>query len=595
MELFEIKSFLDSLVMTMSQVIKLEITIINQHLVRISGTGEYYQREICHEADALEFTEDCGSRRVISTNQIFVSTDVKKDFPNLESRAERAIILHPIFLNKKLVGVVGFIALDEIQQKLLADNSQRLQKFLYELSKVISTKLMEEKISAENTIINSQIIAIFENFDCGALLLDEKCRVLQFNSQALSMLTGSTGERRPTVLKNPALCNLVFQALSMNYPTEQKILRQNGTELLARVKPIFSAQTQTKYGLLFLERVSSLREKISLVEDHAKDYSVDSIDGVSAAISHVRQQLQQVSCFDSTILISGESGTGKEVVANVIHSLSSRSDRPMIRVNCAAIPEQMFESELFGYEDGAFAGAAKGGKPGKLILADGGTLYLDEIGDIPLTVQTKLLRVIQDKMVERIGANAPEKVNIRILAATCRNLQEMVNQGKFRQDLYYSVNVIQVDLPPLRERKADIKILLNKFIKEFNKKYSRKILGVTEDAMRHMIQYDWPGNVRELQNCVEYMINFENSDFLGMSSLPKKLIDAVPTPTTSVPLKEKMQQYEQSMIRDAIMQYPQPLNEEHVSQICANLQISRASFYRKYRSLKEHQPIRAEK
>ncbi|MDD2510258.1 MAG: sigma 54-interacting transcriptional regulator [Syntrophomonas sp.] len=229
--------------------------------------------------------------------------------------------------------------------------------------------------------------------------------------------------------------------------------------------------------------------------------------GQSPAFLKVKSVAEQVSHSVSTLLITGESGTGKELFAHAIHNSSDRSSYPFVMINCAALPDSLLESELFGYEEGAFTGARKGGKPGKFELAMGGTIFLDEIGDMPLNMQTRLLTVLQDRMVERIGGTRPIYIDVRVIAATNRDLEELVANDKFRQDLYYRLNVVRLDIPPLRERSDDIPLLAKNLIKKINKKLGTKINKISYKTIELMQNYGWPGNVRELENLLERALN----------------------------------------------------------------------------------------
>ena len=215
----------------------------------------------------------------------------------------------------------------------------------------------------------------------------------------------------------------------------------------------------------------------------------------------------QLSQTVSTILITGESGTGKELFAQAIHNSSARCAGPFVRINCAALPDNLLESELFGYEEGAFTGARKGGKPGKFDLAKGGTIFLDEIGDMPLTMQTKLLTVLQERVVERIGGTNPIPIDVRVIAATNRDLEKMVAEQTFREDLYYRLNVVRLTIPPLRERVGDISLLVDDLIKRLNAHLRTNIQGINPPALDLLQSYRWPGNVRELENLLERAMN----------------------------------------------------------------------------------------
>jgi len=252
------------------------------------------------------------------------------------------------------------------------------------------------------------------------------------------------------------------------------------------------------------ERMEWEEEKRVLREELKKNYNIHGIVGTSDAILNLVETVKKVAQTDTTVLILGESGTGKSLIAKAIHFMSRRKEKPFITINCAAIPETLLEAELFGYEKGAFTGATTS-KKGKFELADGGTIFLDEIGDMPLSLQVKLLRVIQDKEIERLGGEKVIKVDVRIIAATNRDLKSMVEEGKFREDLYYRLNVVPVYVPPLRERREDIPVLIEHFLENFNSKYGKRV-RISPEALEVLMDYDWPGNVRELENTVERLV-----------------------------------------------------------------------------------------
>lgn len=274
--------------------------------------------------------------------------------------------------------------------------------------------------------------------------------------------------------------------------------------------------------LLLVERaleVKKLRdENIRLRKDLSKCYCAPNIVGESAGMKKVFSLIEKISVSDSTVLILGESGTGKELVASTIHYQSNRKDKPLIKVNCAALPEGLIESELFGHERGAFTGALKR-KPGRFELASGGTIFLDEIGDLPLQTQAKILRVTQERQFERIGGTATLTVDVRIIAATNKNLEEEVKVGRFREDLYYRLNVIPITLPPLRERKEDIPNLMEFFMDKYRSKLSKNV-RFSKEAVEELLTYDFPGNVRELENIIERCVTLSMSGVIDKEELP---------------------------------------------------------------------------
>lgn len=262
------------------------------------------------------------------------------------------------------------------------------------------------------------------------------------------------------------------------------------------------------------------------------------IIGQTSQMKKVFNVIMRLSKVDTPVLIRGASGTGKELVARAIHSNSSAKDGKFVAINCSAIPENLFESELFGHEKGAFTGADQR-KIGKFQYAEGGTLFLDEIGDLPLLMQVKLLRVLQEKMFTPVGANREIESNVRIIAATNRALEDMNKKGQFREDLYYRLNVMPINLPSLSERRSDIDHLVNLFIQKFNRAQSKKIIGVTPEAMGVLKKYDWPGNIRELENIIEHAFILEESNMLQVGSLPESILVATGTELSAAQLKAR--------------------------------------------------------
>ncbi len=270
------------------------------------------------------------------------------------------------------------------------------------------------------------------------------------------------------------------------------------------------------------ERQSLLRENASLREQLRERYAFEQITSTSHAMEEVMNMAGRVASSNATVLLRGESGTGKELIARAIHYHSPRASQPLIKVNCAALPETLLESELFGHEKGAFTGAA-GKRIGRFEAADKGTLFLDEIGDIPLSVQVKLLRVLQEKEFERIGGNETIKTDVRLVAATNRDLEKAMKDGSFREDLYYRLNVVTVAIPPLRDRKEDIPALMEHFIKKYSMENKKKITGVTAEARDLLMRYSYPGNVRELENIIERAVVLVKSETITSAEIPLHL------------------------------------------------------------------------
>jgi len=302
------------------------------------------------------------------------------------------------------------------------------------------------------------------------------------------------------------------------------------------------------------------RENLHLRSQLKKKYRFENIIGDSEEMQKVFEVIEKVADTDSTVLILGESGTGKELVAQAIHYRSYRREKPFVPVNCAAIPGELLESELFGHEKGAFTNAIRM-RIGRFELANGGTVFLDEIGDMNPLLQSKLLRVLQERQFERVGGTKTIKTDIRIVAATHQNLKAMVQQRKFREDLYYRLNVIPMGIPPLRERKTDIPLLAHYFLDQFNRRKKKKVRGIREDAMARLMQYEWPGNVRELENTIERVIILLDGDLVTPADLPDKFheIPRVETaqtadiPESGISLDDAVNEFERNLILQALI------------------------------------------
>lgn len=294
--------------------------------------------------------------------------------------------------------------------------------------------------------------------------------------------------------------------------------------------------------------ISQLEERIK------KKYKYENIVGSSGVMQEVFTIVYKVAETDSSVIIYGESGTGKELIAQAIHAQSTRREGPFVKLNCVAIPEGLLESELFGHEKGSFTGAVAQ-KKGKFELANGGTIFLDEIGDMTLATQAKILRVLQEREFERVGGTKTVQVDVRIIAATNKDLQKAVEQKQFREDLYFRLNVVPVYLPPLRERKEDIPLLVEHFLEGVGERVKKHISGVTPDAIDMLVAYNWPGNVRELENCIERSAVVSNGDWITKDCLPLYIVTGEKTePLSKSSIEEILSSTEKKLILDALSQ-----------------------------------------
>lgn len=330
-----------------------------------------------------------------------------------------------------------------------------------------------------------------------------------------------------------------------------------------------------------LAEINMLKEEVH--KSHTAQYNFDDIVGKDKQFLHAKSLAEQVAHqIHTKVLITGETGTGKELFAHSIHNASARSLYPFVRVNCAAIPENLLEAELFGYEDGAFTGAKKGGRLGKFELANHGTIFLDEIGEMPLSMQSKLLVVLQEREIERLGGNRSIKLDVRAISATHRNLQSMVEKGLFREDLYYRLNVVQVEVPALRQRKNDIRLLAEYLLDKLNQRLTTAISGISKDAFEMLKQHAWPGNVRELENVLERAMSLAHMGNTNLLDL--KHFASINELSTTYSLGQKTlkiltQEFEQKVIAQVLEE-----TGSNKAQAAELLGIDLSSLYRKLKS-----------
>ncbi|MCS6770589.1 MAG: nif-specific transcriptional activator NifA [Kiritimatiellae bacterium] len=343
----------------------------------------------------------------------------------------------------------------------------------------------------------------------------------------------------------------VVGALSVDCPYKPEEELKDSARLLSIIASLIAQAVKLRRAAQE-ERDRLMEENERLRQELKERFRPSNIIGNSHEMQRVYDQIAQVCKSNATVLILGETGTGKELVAQAIHYNSERADKPFVKAHCAALPESIIESELFGHVKGAFTGAISDRK-GRFELAHGGTLFLDEVGDIPMSIQIKLLRVLQEREFERVGDTKTIKVNVRLIAATNRNLEEMVAQGKFREDLYYRLNVFPIYVPPLRKRKADIVLLADHFLQRYANEQGKNVRRLSSAVIDMLMSYHWPGNVRELENCIERAVLVAEGDVIHPYHLPPTLqtAEATGSPVTGS-LKERVETFERDLIVDAL-------------------------------------------
>ncbi len=366
----------------------------------------------------------------------------------------------------------------------------------------------------KRALSNKYEVSVASNAKLGMNFVLEKSFDVVFTDLRMPELDGMNFLKRVNALESKPICIMLTAYGSIENAVEA--MKYGAYDFLTKPVNLDNLEIVLERAL---ESVKIKRENIDLKRQLASKYAFENIIGASSAMQHVFDSLKQIAPARSTVLLTGESGTGKELAARALHQLSNRADKPFVTVHCAALSRNLLESELFGHEKGAFTGATEQ-KKGRFEIADGGTVFLDEIAEIDPSVQIILLRILENKIFERVGGTTPIEVDVRLIAATNKNLKEMADEGKFREDLYYRLDVLQIHMPSLRERKEDIPLLLKHYLNVFNSENERNITSFSSQALESLIDYDWPGNVRELRNAVERIVVMTINDIIGVNDIP---------------------------------------------------------------------------
>lgn len=584
MNLMRIAPSVQKIAEVIASVIKVDVTIVDYGLNRIAATGCYI------ENIGAKVSENSVFAYALRHGESFV-IDHPRSHPaclKCEDKGEckeYAQVCCPIKVNHEVLGVIGLIAFEEEQKNSIVNNQVNLMEFLSRMADLIATKVVEEENTEKIKMLAKELEIVLDAVDRGIVAVDAAGRILHHNVKAarlFGMDEKSIGQGNikdllgKIDLEDLSIKNVCIRNREFSYKKGHW-----GFRGIYDVNPIIVGQNTVGFVFTF----SNISEALNTINDmigNLIETSFDNIIGNSESIMRVKQEAMKAANTPSTVLIQGESGTGKELFARAIHFQSSRRRGSFIPVNCAAIPEQLLESELFGYEEGAFTGAKRGGKAGKFELANKGTIFLDEIGDMALHLQAKLLRVLQENVIEKIGGKEYIPIDVRVIAATNKNLEQKVAEGEFRKDLFYRLNVIPLNIPPLRERKGDIAILVEQLMQKCNKKLGKNINKISSSALELLMNYQWPGNVRELENTIEYAVNMCTGNIIDDADLPNRIkyreeICLSEGERYIVPIKV----LERQEIQKALAYYGN--SKQAIDKAAALLGLSRATLYRKIR------------
>ncbi len=562
-----------------ASVVNIDVTIVDQNRIRLAGTGMYRDSigEAVNENSAFSYALRESVGFIIENpgeHQACMNCDCKN---RCEEHAE---VCCPIRLDGVTIGVIGLIAFKEEQRMVLVKNQENLLAFLDRMADLISTKLKEQESHEAIELLAEELEVVIDSIDTSLLAVDHQGRVIRANKKCRQTF----GQKKLTHIHT-----LFSEAAWTEIKSSTKNKKDIYHTFVNGLSGVYDLSLINIHGSIkgYIITIKTIDEAIKSVNEMMLDpitTGFDQIIGQSPELLKVKALAEKVAPSASTVLILGESGTGKELFARAIHYISKRTKGPFVAINCAAIPDQLLESELFGYEEGAFTGAKRGGKLGKFQLANRGTLFLDEIGDMPLHLQAKLLRVLQEKKVERLGGKSSVDIDVRVIAATHQNLDEKVLEGSFRQDLYYRLNVIPLMIPSLRERPEDLLLTAHYLVQKWCDKLEKQPLllsiGFTDALMAH----HWAGNVRELENAIEYAVNVCDAQKLEVHHLPKRILQhhLVDEPVTQPKLStviRPLDDLEAEAIKAAIAHYGRHL--EGLESAAAALGISRATLYRK--------------
>ena len=497
-----------------SKVINIDVEIMDSSFIRIAGTGNLKEKVGLNMKDESHIYHHVLKNK--KTTIILEPREEKHCFycQKKELCKEELEISTPIIYQEEVIGVIGLICFEKNKKYDFIEKKDLYIEFLEQISKFISYKVYvyfsNLQLKRDNEILSNIINRVQDII----ILTNRKNQIELINKKGKSIL-GDITNKEKLILK-----------------TSSNFLNQKEFSFL------YSGKEITAIGDIFtfsLENSKELTKTLFVFKEISefKNYLL-SFHGNSSIIllespqmQNIYSQVSKVAKNNTSVLITGESGTGKEIIAKQIHDLSSYSDGAFIIVNCSAIPETLLESELFGYTKGAFTGADPKGKIGFFEKANNGTIFLDEIGEMPLQIQVKILRVLQDKKITPIGSRTEKQINVRIITATNKNLEEEVKKGNFRQDLFYRLSVFPIDIPPLRERKKDIKILVEFFIKKYYISFQKEQKEISAEVYQHFLEYSWPGNIRELKNTIEYCMNMveEDEKTIDLKHLPPKFLE----------------------------------------------------------------------
>ncbi|HGE3884853.1 TPA: sigma 54-interacting transcriptional regulator [Escherichia coli] len=574
--LMQIQPTIQRFARMLASVLQLEVEIVDENLCRVAGTGAYGKflgRQLSGNSRLLRHVLETKTEKVVTQSRF---DPLCEGCDSKENCREKAFLGTPVILQDRCVGVISLIAVTHEQQEHISDNLREFSDYVRHISTIFVSKLLEDQGPGDN--ISKIFATMIDNMDQGVLVVDDESRVQFVNQTALKTL----GVVQNNIIGKPIRFRpLTFESNFTHGHMQHIVSWDDKSELI--IGQLHNIQGRQLFLMAFHQSHTSFSVANAPDEPH-----IEQLVGECRVMRQLKRLISRIAPSPSSVMVVGESGTGKEVVARAIHKLSGRRNKPFIAINCAAIPEQLLESELFGYVKGAFTGASANGKTGLIQAANTGTLFLDEIGDMPLMLQAKLLRAIEAREILPIGASSPIQVDIRIISATNQNLAQFIAEGKFREDLFYRLNVIPITLPPLRERQEDIELLVHYFLHLHTRRLGSVYPGIAPDVVEILRKHRWAGNLRELSNLMEYLVNVVPSgEVIDSTLLPPNLLNNGTTEQSDVTEVSEahlalddaggtaLEEMEKQMIREALSRH------NSKKQVADELGIGIATLYRK--------------
>ncbi|EFM2150697.1 sigma-54-dependent transcriptional regulator [Escherichia coli] len=574
--LMQIQPTIQRFARMLASVLQLEVEIVDENLCRVAGTGAYGKflgRQLSGNSRLLRHVLETKTEKVVTQSRF---DPLCEGCDSKENCREKAFLGTPVILQDRCVGVISLIAVTHEQQEHISDNLREFSDYVRHISTIFVSKLLEDQGPGDN--ISKIFATMIDNMDQGVLVVDDESRVQFVNQTALKTL----GVVQNNIIGKPIRFRpLTFESNFTHGHMQHIVSWDDKSELI--IGQLHNIQGRQLFLMAFHQSHTSFSVANAPDEPH-----IEQLVGECRVMRQLKRLISRIAPSPSSVMVVGESGTGKEVVARAIHKLSGRRNKPFIAINCAAIPEQLLESELFGYVKGAFTGASANGKTGLIQAANTGTLFLDEIGDMPLMLQAKLLRAIEAREILPIDASSPIQVDIRIISATNQNLAQFIAEGKFREDLFYRLNVIPITLPPLRERQEDIELLVHYFLHLHTRRLGSVYPGIAPDVVEILRKHRWPGNLRELSNLMEYLVNVVPSgEVIDSTLLPPNLLNNGTTEQSDVTEVSEahlslddaggtaLEEMEKQMIREALSRH------NSKKQVADELGIGIATLYRK--------------